>query len=153
MLISELVINLQNYFGDAWNVFDFIIVLGSFIDIVYSEVNVSIRCARLWSSTRGNIRDYIQRAEVKLSLNYFVILAAWIHHHFHQFLQVVSRNEIGQATEQRGGHPNTFMDVYQVFSGSALCRPSHYNALFHLRCDRHASKQRWSMEKHAFERT
>lgn len=32
---------LQNYFGDAWNVFDFIIVLGSFIDIVYSEVNVS----------------------------------------------------------------------------------------------------------------
>lgn len=33
--------HLQNYFGDAWNVFDFIIVLGSFIDIVYSEVNVS----------------------------------------------------------------------------------------------------------------
>ena len=29
----------KNYFGDAWNVFDFIIVLGSFIDIVYSEVN------------------------------------------------------------------------------------------------------------------
>ncbi|KAK3872080.1 hypothetical protein Pcinc_022821 [Petrolisthes cinctipes] len=28
------------YFGDAWNVFDFIIVLGSFIDIVYSEVNI-----------------------------------------------------------------------------------------------------------------
>ncbi|KAG5668935.1 hypothetical protein PVAND_016842 [Polypedilum vanderplanki] len=30
----------KNYFGDAWNVFDFIIVLGSFIDIVYSEVNM-----------------------------------------------------------------------------------------------------------------
>nr|XP_045599576.1 voltage-dependent L-type calcium channel subunit alpha-1D-like [Procambarus clarkii] len=29
----------QYYFGDAWNVFDFVIVLGSFIDIVYSEVN------------------------------------------------------------------------------------------------------------------
>ncbi|XP_070075567.1 voltage-dependent calcium channel type D subunit alpha-1 isoform X1 [Drosophila takahashii] len=28
----------KNYFGDAWNVFDFIIVLGSFIDIVYSEI-------------------------------------------------------------------------------------------------------------------
>lgn len=35
-------VHFQNYFGDAWNVFDFIIVLGSFIDIVYSEVNVSI---------------------------------------------------------------------------------------------------------------
>lgn len=32
---------LQNYFGDFWNVFDFIIVLGSFIDIIYIEVNVS----------------------------------------------------------------------------------------------------------------
>ncbi|KAL9888468.1 muscle calcium channel subunit alpha-1 isoform X1 [Glossina fuscipes] len=28
----------KNYFGDAWNTFDFIIVLGSFIDIVYSEI-------------------------------------------------------------------------------------------------------------------
>ncbi|CAH0562347.1 unnamed protein product [Brassicogethes aeneus] len=29
----------KNYFGDAWNVFDFVIVLGSFIDIVYQDVN------------------------------------------------------------------------------------------------------------------
>lgn len=35
------VLSRQNYFGDAWNVFDFIIVLGSVIDIVYTEVNVS----------------------------------------------------------------------------------------------------------------
>ncbi|XP_036335354.1 muscle calcium channel subunit alpha-1 isoform X1 [Rhagoletis pomonella] len=38
----------KNYFGDAWNVFDFIIVLGSFIDIVYSEIknkdNSSLAC-------------------------------------------------------------------------------------------------------------
>ncbi|KRY90156.1 Voltage-dependent L-type calcium channel subunit alpha-1F [Trichinella pseudospiralis] len=30
----------KNYFGDAWNVFDFIIVLGSFIDIIYGKVSV-----------------------------------------------------------------------------------------------------------------
>jgi len=30
----------QNYFSDPWNVFDFIIVFGSFIDIIYTEVNV-----------------------------------------------------------------------------------------------------------------
>lgn len=36
----------QNYFGDAWNVFDFVIVLGSFIDIIYTEVNVSISTGR-----------------------------------------------------------------------------------------------------------
>lgn len=40
LIISSL--GTQNYFGDAWNVFDFIIVLGSFIDIVYSEVNVRL---------------------------------------------------------------------------------------------------------------
>ncbi|XP_003380707.1 voltage gated calcium channel IQ domain protein [Trichinella spiralis] len=32
----------KNYFGDAWNVFDFIIVLGSFIDIIYGKVSVRI---------------------------------------------------------------------------------------------------------------
>lgn len=32
-------IHLQNYFGDAWNVFDFIVVLGSFIDIMMSQIN------------------------------------------------------------------------------------------------------------------
>lgn len=32
-------IDTQNYFGDAWNTFDFIIVLGSIIDIVVSQVN------------------------------------------------------------------------------------------------------------------
>ncbi|XP_053377535.1 muscle calcium channel subunit alpha-1-like isoform X3 [Mercenaria mercenaria] len=33
----------KNYFGDPWNVFDFIIVLGSFIDIIYTEVNTGSR--------------------------------------------------------------------------------------------------------------
>ncbi len=37
---------LQNYFSDPWNVFDFVIVLGSFIDITYSEMNVSRRRRR-----------------------------------------------------------------------------------------------------------
>ncbi|KAG5313422.1 CAC1D protein, partial [Acromyrmex insinuator] len=47
----------KNYFGDAWNVFDFVIVLGSFIDIVYSEVKpgssiISINFFRLFRVMR-----------------------------------------------------------------------------------------------------
>nr|XP_024215784.1 muscle calcium channel subunit alpha-1 isoform X2 [Halyomorpha halys] len=47
----------KNYFGDAWNVFDFIIVLGSFIDIIYSELNpgsslISINFFRLFRVMR-----------------------------------------------------------------------------------------------------
>lgn len=43
---------LQGYFGDPWNVFDFIIVIGSVVDVILSEVDVSlladpeIRCRR-----------------------------------------------------------------------------------------------------------
>lgn len=43
----------KNYFGDAWNVFDFIIVLGSFIDIVYSEVNTMSAAAKEATSAAG----------------------------------------------------------------------------------------------------
>ncbi|XP_055958149.1 muscle calcium channel subunit alpha-1 [Patella vulgata] len=47
----------KNYFGDAWNVFDFIIVLGSFIDIIYTEYNpgqtiISINFFRLFRVMR-----------------------------------------------------------------------------------------------------
>ncbi|KAF8789752.1 Voltage-dependent calcium channel type D like protein [Argiope bruennichi] len=38
-LLKLMAFKFKNYFGDAWNVFDFIIVLGSFIDIIYGEVN------------------------------------------------------------------------------------------------------------------
>lgn len=34
---------LQNYFLDAWNVFDFFIVFGSFVDIVYQDVKVTCK--------------------------------------------------------------------------------------------------------------
>ncbi|VDO88160.1 unnamed protein product, partial [Haemonchus placei] len=32
-------LNPKNYFGDRWNAFDFIIVLGSFIDIIYGKLS------------------------------------------------------------------------------------------------------------------
>lgn len=32
----------QGYFGDPWNVFDFVIVVGSIVDVVLSEVDVSM---------------------------------------------------------------------------------------------------------------
>ncbi|XP_076333585.1 voltage-dependent calcium channel type D subunit alpha-1-like [Tachypleus tridentatus] len=56
-LLKLIAFNFKNYFGDAWNVFDFIIVLGSFIDIVYSEINpgsniISINFFRLFRVMR-----------------------------------------------------------------------------------------------------
>ena len=34
---------LQNYFGDPWNIFDFVIVLGSFIEIIFQDVGVDVK--------------------------------------------------------------------------------------------------------------
>lgn len=50
----------KNYFGDAWNVFDFIIVLGSFIDIVYSEVQ-----------EKSNIGGNVSKSSSIISINFF----------------------------------------------------------------------------------
>ena len=35
-------LSVQGYFGDPWNVFDFIIVIGSVVDVILSEVDVSM---------------------------------------------------------------------------------------------------------------
>ncbi|KAK6061223.1 hypothetical protein COOONC_01112, partial [Cooperia oncophora] len=37
-------LNPKNYFGDRWNAFDFVIVLGSFIDIIYGKLNPGGEC-------------------------------------------------------------------------------------------------------------
>ncbi|KAL4226359.1 Voltage-dependent calcium channel type D subunit alpha-1 [Mactra antiquata] len=42
-ILKLMAFRFKNYFGDPWNVFDFIIVLGSFIDIIYTEVNTGTR--------------------------------------------------------------------------------------------------------------
>ena len=39
---SNIHLTFQNYFGDPWNTFDFVIVLGSYTDIIYSELHVSV---------------------------------------------------------------------------------------------------------------
>lgn len=36
---NEFFLYFQNYFGDAWNTTDFILVVGSIIDIVVTQVN------------------------------------------------------------------------------------------------------------------
>ncbi|XGW27420.1 hypothetical protein V3C99_007763 [Haemonchus contortus] len=51
-------LNPKNYFGDRWNAFDFIIVLGSFIDIIYGKLSpggsnlISINFFRLFRVMR-----------------------------------------------------------------------------------------------------
>lgn len=38
---AMLSLSVQGYFGDPWNVFDFVIVIGSVVDVILSEVDVS----------------------------------------------------------------------------------------------------------------
>lgn len=38
---------MQNYFADAWNTFDALIVVGSVVDIAITEINVSSHLAHI----------------------------------------------------------------------------------------------------------
>ena len=56
-LLKILALNPKNYFGDRWNSFDFVIVLGSFIDIIYGKLSpgsniISINFFRLFRVMR-----------------------------------------------------------------------------------------------------
>ncbi|XP_026733619.1 muscle calcium channel subunit alpha-1-like isoform X2 [Trichoplusia ni] len=55
----------KNYFGDAWNTFDFIIVLGSIIDIVVSQVN------ELKNQGSGIPRAHVVKESSIPSINFF----------------------------------------------------------------------------------
>uniref|UniRef100_A0A0K0E6W3 Voltage-dependent L-type calcium channel subunit alpha n=1 Tax=Strongyloides stercoralis TaxID=6248 RepID=A0A0K0E6W3_STRER len=56
-LFKIIALNPKNYFGDRWNAFDFVIVLGSFIDIIYGKLSpgsniISINFFRLFRVMR-----------------------------------------------------------------------------------------------------
>nr|QSV39147.1 voltage-dependent calcium channel L type alpha-1 [Meloidogyne graminicola] len=57
-LFKIIALNPKNYFGDRWNSFDFVIVLGSFIDIIYGKIGgtgsniISINFFRLFRVMR-----------------------------------------------------------------------------------------------------
>uniref|UniRef100_A0A8C8BSN2 Voltage-dependent L-type calcium channel subunit alpha n=1 Tax=Otus sunia TaxID=257818 RepID=A0A8C8BSN2_9STRI len=41
MILKLMAFKVKGYFGDPWNVFDFLIVIGSIIDVILSEIDVS----------------------------------------------------------------------------------------------------------------
>uniref|UniRef100_A0A8C7HUU5 Voltage-dependent L-type calcium channel subunit alpha n=1 Tax=Oncorhynchus kisutch TaxID=8019 RepID=A0A8C7HUU5_ONCKI len=44
MILKLIAFKAKGYFGDPWNVFDFLIVIGSVVDVILSEVDVSFVC-------------------------------------------------------------------------------------------------------------
>ncbi|XP_006810994.1 dihydropyridine-sensitive L-type skeletal muscle calcium channel subunit alpha-1-like, partial [Neolamprologus brichardi] len=40
MILKLMAFKARGYFGDPWNVFDFIIVIGSVVDVILSEVDL-----------------------------------------------------------------------------------------------------------------
>uniref|UniRef100_A0A674NVJ2 Voltage-dependent L-type calcium channel subunit alpha n=1 Tax=Takifugu rubripes TaxID=31033 RepID=A0A674NVJ2_TAKRU len=42
MVLKLMAFKAKGYFGDPWNVFDFVIVIGSVVDVILSEINVTL---------------------------------------------------------------------------------------------------------------
>jgi hypothetical protein len=100
--------------------------LGSFIDIVYSQLNVSNQflCADSDKELQMN--------------NILPISLARFQSHLHQFLPTFPRYAARQASQSRRGNPNFALDVYEIFPGSALRCAIDRDVIFHLRCHRNA---------------
>uniref|UniRef100_A0A674E2G3 Voltage-dependent L-type calcium channel subunit alpha n=1 Tax=Salmo trutta TaxID=8032 RepID=A0A674E2G3_SALTR len=47
MILKLMAFKAKGYFGDPWNVFDFVIVIGSVVDVILSEVDVNSENARV----------------------------------------------------------------------------------------------------------
>uniref|UniRef100_A0A7N6AZ22 Voltage-dependent L-type calcium channel subunit alpha n=1 Tax=Anabas testudineus TaxID=64144 RepID=A0A7N6AZ22_ANATE len=53
MILKLMAFKARGYFGDPWNVFDFIIVVGSVVDVILSEVDILLCCLFLTCSASG----------------------------------------------------------------------------------------------------
>uniref|UniRef100_A0A8D0CPI9 Voltage-dependent L-type calcium channel subunit alpha n=1 Tax=Sander lucioperca TaxID=283035 RepID=A0A8D0CPI9_SANLU len=59
MILKLMAFKARGYFGDPWNVFDFIIVIGSVVDVILSEVDVSTNYYYIFKSILMNSTDPI----------------------------------------------------------------------------------------------
>uniref|UniRef100_A0A8D0XNP5 Voltage-dependent L-type calcium channel subunit alpha n=1 Tax=Sus scrofa TaxID=9823 RepID=A0A8D0XNP5_PIG len=50
IMLNTICLGMQGYFGDPWNVFDFLIVIGSIIDVILSEIDDPDESARISSA-------------------------------------------------------------------------------------------------------
>uniref|UniRef100_A0A663ME07 Voltage-dependent L-type calcium channel subunit alpha n=1 Tax=Athene cunicularia TaxID=194338 RepID=A0A663ME07_ATHCN len=56
MILKLLAFKVKGYFGDPWNVFDFLIVIGSIIDVILSEIDVSVSVVLCLQDSDDNSR-------------------------------------------------------------------------------------------------
>uniref|UniRef100_A0A1I8FJI4 Ion_trans domain-containing protein n=1 Tax=Macrostomum lignano TaxID=282301 RepID=A0A1I8FJI4_9PLAT len=112
-LLKLLAFSFRNYFSDLWNIhFDFVIVLGSYIDIISGKTSEP-------GPTQHGTGRHAGKATI--SINFFRLFRA---------MRLVKAAEQGRASQ------DSAVDFYQIVSGPALRRPAHPHAVLHLRLSR-----------------
>uniref|UniRef100_A0A8C8M645 Voltage-dependent L-type calcium channel subunit alpha n=1 Tax=Oncorhynchus tshawytscha TaxID=74940 RepID=A0A8C8M645_ONCTS len=77
MVLKLMAFKAKGYFGDPWNVFDFVIVIGSVVDVILSEVDVTrtrsiFSCLFLWCLQEVNPMQAIADSEnARVSITFF----------------------------------------------------------------------------------
>uniref|UniRef100_A0A8C2L1V3 Voltage-dependent L-type calcium channel subunit alpha n=1 Tax=Cyprinus carpio TaxID=7962 RepID=A0A8C2L1V3_CYPCA len=67
MIVKLIAFKAKGYFGDPWNVFDFIIVVGSIVDVVLSEVDAALEArGGLWC-----LHGCAEAENVRVSITFF----------------------------------------------------------------------------------
>uniref|UniRef100_A0A8C3JSD4 Voltage-dependent L-type calcium channel subunit alpha n=1 Tax=Calidris pygmaea TaxID=425635 RepID=A0A8C3JSD4_9CHAR len=63
MILKLMAFKAKGYFGDPWNVFDFLIVIGSIIDVILSEIDVN----SVFQCSPGNSEDSDDNSRVSIT--------------------------------------------------------------------------------------
>ncbi|KAF4072330.1 hypothetical protein AMELA_G00261950 [Ameiurus melas] len=76
MIVKLIAFKIKGYFGDPWNVFDFLIVVGSIVDVVLSQVDAALESSGglycLHGCTETNIMQTIAYEEnARVSITFF----------------------------------------------------------------------------------
>ncbi|CAG06879.1 unnamed protein product, partial [Tetraodon nigroviridis] len=126
MVLKLIAFKPRGYFGDAWNVFDALVVIGSIVDIVLSEIDLmpvvdprtphfshthlvlpSFHVLHRWRSVTRSIPHRTRRTALALSITFFRLFRVM------RLVKLLSRGD---------GHPYFTLDVHQiVHKGEERC--------------------------------
>uniref|UniRef100_A0A803VTL1 Voltage-dependent L-type calcium channel subunit alpha n=1 Tax=Ficedula albicollis TaxID=59894 RepID=A0A803VTL1_FICAL len=68
MVLKLIAFKPKGYFSDPWNVFDFLIVIGSIIDVILSETNVNSNCSLCsLGGGRGGVSMHFENSRISIT--------------------------------------------------------------------------------------
>lgn len=102
----------KGYFGDPWNVFDFVIVIGSVVDVILSEIDVST------SSGVFFLKNNCTNKDIHVLFQHKECIHVYIMNHYMNYIVCMYGNSIdqNQFIVHPSVHPSIFFHLSEIKS-------------------------------------